>query len=231
MPTDQNRDNLLVHIMNAADDIGITLDLPLTNVQTFQETTYITVTCATFPDSEDARSFMESALHVAILEGLTERNVKISVRTPPVVKNPQRAVHRIHVSKWIAEQIEGVTEFATLCVQMLSRASYERVIETYPWKEAETMRQILPVVCLRSISNVQNSKYDPAMQGNVDLILPPIDMYIPPYIKEDVYREVEAHLLRRTDSLLEVYETVYDLVQDGSRSQSLHYLYRQVFAY
>lgn len=231
MPAHQNRDKLLVHIMNAADDIGIKLDLPLTDVQTLEGTTYITATCATFPDSEDARSIMESALHVAILEGLNEHNVKITVRTPPVLKNPQPAVHRKHASTWIAEQIEGVTEWATLCAQMLSKASYERVIETYPWKEAETMRQILPVLCLRSISNVRNSKYDPAMQGNVDLILPPIDKYLPPYIKEDVYREVEAHLLRRANSLLEVYETVHDLVQDGSRSQSLHYLYWQVFAY
>eukprot|EP00966_Prymnesium_polylepis_P186039 4311957-Prymnesium_polylepis.3 len=78
MPTDQNRDNLLVHIMNAADDIGITLDLPLTNVQTFQETTYITVTCATFPDSEDARSFMESAPHVVLGDGCNAIDIEVN---------------------------------------------------------------------------------------------------------------------------------------------------------
>ena len=224
-------DKLLVHIMNAANDIGIKLDLPLTNVQTLEGITYITATCATFPDSEDTRTIMESALHVAILEGLNEHNVNITVRTSPVLKNPQSAVYRKHASKWIAEQIEGVTEWATLCAQMLSRASYERVIETYPWKEAETMRQLLPVLCLRSFSNVHNSKFDPAIQGNVDLILPPIDKYLPPDIKRDVYCEVEAHLLRGTNSLLELYETVHDLVQDGSSSRSLQYLYRQAFEY
>ena len=170
---------------------------------------------------------MTSAIHIALQEGLSETDVQITVHTPNV--RVKGTVPDMHASEWIANNIRGVDEWATLCATMLVKSSYERVIQSYPWKEATTMRNILPILCLRSVINVQHSHHDPALLGMVDAILPPLDRYLTPYGVEAVLQEVRAHLSRQTHSLLEFYETVYDLVREGSASTLLESLHSQVF--
>lgn len=227
MSSELNEAELLSHVFCAAYDIGVELCPGLTSVQTHDGTTYVTATCRTFPDDDFARITLESALMVAILHGLDKDNVRVIVHCSPVLPLPKRR----NTTDWIKRQIDGVNDWATLCTQQLAQAAYTRVVETYPWREAERMRSLLPVLVLRCVRNVRKAERDEAMQGDVDLILPPMRTYLSSEQATAVVDEVTRHLGRKADSLLETYEVVHHMVELKRAPPPVSYLYSRLFFY
>lgn len=232
MPSAAEHGVLLEYIVIIARQIGIEVDLELTNVSFMQGWYHITVTCATIPDCEDARTMMESALHCALVEEFQGHNLKLVVCTPAVQRMvPPASETRFHASEWIRAQQQGILEWATLCAQYFSKGAYERVIESYPWKEATRMRALVPGLCLHSMANLQNGKYDRVMSGDVDDVLPPLHTLVPPEVQQEILSHVETELQKAPESLLQTYETVFDLVRDKKAPRAVLYLFEQVFEF
>lgn len=227
MPVHQS---LVARVMKAASDVNLKLDIPLIDIEVRGKITRITAPCATSPDSYEASRWMKSALYIVIQEEFSNLpSVEINITIPRVVS---KSLNREHTSQWIVQQIQGVSEWATLCTQMLTKAAYEHVIERYPWKKAGTMRLLLPVLCMQSLTNVQNGVHDDPMQGNVDQILPPINEAMSACAQFAIVDEVTCYLDQPPSSLLEVYESVYDMVRnDNERSEVVDQLYHHLFAW
>lgn len=229
----QRREALLLHVKQAASDIGINLVLGLTDVQFVDGKAHVTATCDIFPFSETVRSMLRSSLHVAILHGLENIEATVVVHTLPVLRSVAfHNLQSLHASTWISSQIEGINHFATRCAETWTRALLEHVINAYPWRNADSMRQMVPVLCLRAISNLTNMVPEPLMQGNVDIILPQIKDCTTPDVLEAVRLETMQRLNRSSVSLLETYETVFASVQkDSSPPRCCSLLYVKLFMY
>lgn len=173
-------------------------------------------------------SMIKSALMVALTDEFDDfESVDLVVSLPSQVNVPPPPAMR--ATEWIQNQRACVLEWATVCAQTLCKSSYEHVIDAYPWRRKAVMKRILPVLCLRSLTNVANGLPDEVSQGNVDLILPDFDELLSPIQACHVREEVRARLGRPSSSLLELYEVVYDCVTSGKASPWMAFLHAAAF--
>ena len=218
MASEMHTSVLLPFMHRAAEIVGVELDVPLSAAHKVADTTHITASVTTFLTTEFERDMLRSALHVTMLEEC-QRFAPLSVHifVPPVVHTYENTTS---ASQWIRDQISGVDEWALLCAQMLGRSLLERVIDTYPWRAAEMMRAMLPAIWSESMLELGGTRPTTSQrtifEGNVDKILPRIDEACRSSVIPNVYSMVMAaasqHLGRQPDSVLELYETVFELV-------------------
>lgn len=218
-------------ILQAAADISLSIDTALTEIDLVDGTTRIVVTCASTPIDEEAKSFMKAALHIAIMDELEAIGIQGTRVVYVMVASPCSPLVSPRVSEWIAAQVQGVSEWATLCATLLARSALERVIAAYPWRNAQSMRQLVPIFCMNSVANAHNGVHDDTLCGDVDRILPSIDVILSQSDREIVFRDVHHDRGERPKTLLHVYETVYEMVRAGrQRSAPTDVLYSHLFA-
>ena len=117
---------------------------------------------------------------------------------PPEATSPSQRVssHGSRLaSQWITAQAKGVHDWAVTAAIMLARASYDRVIDSYPWKDVDAMRARMKYLVNQTVTNLQSGLADDVLsRGNVDAVLPALEGLLPVFDQAVVHREASLRL-------------------------------------
>lgn len=207
---------------------------------------HVVVVVTTKPATAGDRGLLISAVHIAVRHlFLSSDCVDVNVIVPDPEELHQSvllplpsavsAVSAVPVVPPVApiadilhEQALSVEDFILKAVRSNAEVTWVRVLEAYPWRDAPRMKQALPELIDRAVRRTAHGEFDPIRLGFVDDLLP----IIPPFHREAVHDDVVRHLGRPPKSLLELYETVYTLMQTNDLlvSPGTHALFRATFA-
>lgn len=202
-------------LMRAAADANVALDPGLTSIERVDERFRIIASCDAFPKTEEERSFMQSAVYVVIIHEFRELqpdDMDVRVIVPHALAP---ACQTMPCNGLVSEQLIARSECAMLYVVKMVKAAYTEVIDGYAWRDADAMRDSVPFHLQRIVQNLAKFQTHPAMYGNVDDILPPIEGLLPKFDRDVVVHEVTRHLKRLPRTLLELYETAFHLARSG----------------
>lgn len=191
----------------------------------------ITAAVDTFPVSEDERRLVQSAVHCVILDEFREVNpwaLDVQVIVPIPLDDGDRAPPTDHVvhptrraSQWIGEQADAVQRWARIAAVSLFQGSADRILSTYPWRDADAMRARIPILIDALSRVIVDDLKDPThlALGYVDQFLPPLKGVVKAADIEAVLRDATAtNGGTRPVSVLEVYELAYEAVVSGTRA-------------
>lgn len=185
-------------------EIDMKVDTQLTHVDVVGRTTRVVITLSEIPDSNEARVLMQSAAHSVLLEELRGMGISDSIvmvhSAPAVHEDSAFFFEQGSAQDWIRAQMDTVHEFAHVCVTTFVKAALERVIVSFPWRDVSAMTARVPALCALLPLH---------MQGNVDLLLPPLESLLLEFDRSVVLTDVSILLGRPATTMLEVYETVF----------------------
>lgn len=219
-----NPRHMEARLARAARDADVELDMNLTCVQRHGAGYRVVASAATFPESEEARWYMQTALHVLVLDEFSEvppDHLDVQVVVPHALPTPPA---ELPTHQFVTEQVLAKTDYSFLFLVTTARAAYTRVVDSYPWRDAEAMHARIPALMHRILRNLAAQHTDPALHGNVDAILPPLEGLLAPLDREHVAHEVARRLGRPPKTLLELYETVFCLARNNSPDMSVRAL-------
>ena len=239
----RNNSSVMLNLLNvkqrtakAVADINVPLNELLTNVCCTNEGVYhVSVTCESPPETEECRELMRSAVHSTISDEFSDLQspdgVDVQVDIPPPKTTPPATMDEYLASKWISQQLGGINEWAALASLTLSKAAYNRVIDSYPWRDAEYMRSMIDELTRRDLESMLNGIESPLLiYGNADCILPSLDALLSEFDKQAVLHFVARDLGVDLKNFLELYELVFISVQRGiSVNAAMVTLYHQLF--
>lgn len=231
-------------VAEIAADLGLTLDAPLTTVETLKNgSVAVVATLAPVAGRTEAEELLaRSALHAALLDALPHADVHVLARPPlsattnavpgaaPTAKSA--AFPATKASEWVRLQSACVHEWACQAAVTMAHAACERVIDSLPWRDAAGMRLRIPSVVRTTVDNMVRGAFDPLMSaGNVDALLPPLGGVLVPYDLEAVCAEATGALGRPPASQLELVEMAYTLTCGGAaRKPATRLLCEALFA-
>lgn len=213
-------------IINAAKAAQLDLDTFLTSVTYDDATdTYRVVASGDhFPESEDHRELMRSAIHILVIEELSDvppDRLDVRVIVPKVLG---AATGGVGYYDFVQQHVNVTAETTLLQLMSMAKASYECVVNAYPWRDAAAMKAAIPALLIGIAARLRESQTDPALQGNVDAILPPMDGLLHHFDRDVVFVEVERFLGRPPQTLLETYESAIRLAHLGNPKLQIHAL-------
>jgi hypothetical protein len=219
-------------MQRAASDLDLVLDPPLTTIRQTDLGYSMVASVATFPEDDIARLLMQSALHVALHEEFGE-TVDIRVVVPRPLKGPVITLPPVpndaFPTVWMQEYLklghERVREYAIV----FAHAAYTQAVYALPWRDAGAMAARIPALLEMTALAVDTHRTVSVLMGNVDIILPPMEGLVLPMDRPVVEDEVARAIGRPAATLMELYETVWRLVNTGRTTQQTLRLYVCLF--
>jgi len=228
---------MLKRVCDAACAACIELDRELTSVTCDGSGCTVVASVATFPDSEESRALLHSALHSVLLDEFEGEVAQLVVRVfvPSVVDVPPDVPFEARMTDpdtsvvaKVKNMVEDTHRFARLVTKNYAQCAVQEVVEGLPWRDPELMRRVAQSAVLHTLQ--MGTLDDPLMRGDVDGILLPLSSILNPFDQQTVFKDVEVFLGRRPTSLLETYESVFRLVALGRSCGSATFtLHRQLF--
>lgn len=200
-------------------ELDMKVDTQLTHVDVVGQTTRVVITLLDIPESNEERVLLQSAAHSVLVDELG----RIGISDPIVMVHSSPAAQEDaafffeqgSAQDWIRVQVDSVHEFAKVCATTFVKAALERVIVSFPWRDVAAMTARVPTVCALHSLEVQSGYSGTVMQGNVDLLLPPLESLLLEFDRSIVFLDVTILLGRSATTLLEVYETIFFAVTRG----------------
>lgn len=231
MSTDLN-----LHLHTIASDLNIPLDPLMSDVSVDSDgRVLINAMPMNLPTTDEERSLMQSALHVAILDSFQYvtplTNVQVQIIVPTCQQEQNTNDTPCPTTSWIKVQHETINEFAQTTAHTMVQSVYARVLRSYPWRDMENMYvRAIRLVEIFKANMMLSGAFDPIISnGNVDALLPPIHGLINNYTTKVVLRDVTSYLGRTPASLFEVYECVYRMRKTWCASLETMQLYSLLF--
>lgn len=193
-----------------AADLSITLDQPLSSVDVRPDgSVYITASPSKFPRTNNERLITQSALHAALLDEFNEvMDLHVQVIVPEALPTPDGDM--TPATTWIQGQYDSVNEMVRTAAFTMIRSSYMRAVETYPWRDRDTMASRVSQMLILADASMATGGIDPVVSfANVDAILPSPHQYLTAAEIDIVRNDVELFLGRVPTTLLELYESIY----------------------
>jgi hypothetical protein len=220
-------DALVARAAAALRDVNITVDTDLSAVDYYGGATRVALSCVLSPaDTDDA--IVRSVVHLVVEQELGPRHAPLSVIVH--LLRPVSPSAATSIQKWIHEQRAGVEEWAAQCARLLAHAMTQRLIDAYPWRAKEQMREAARTLCSKSLIHVHGGAPDPVLgQGNVDHLLPPLPLLLDVASVGKVAQRLHLYLGRPPSSRVEAYETIYLLATTGRACQATQHAYSLLF--
>lgn len=222
-------------MFETAAAIGLPLDRDFSCIQTMEDgTVSITASVDAFPKTNEERSISQSALHAALLEDFADLdNVDVRVFLPLVADETagSTGINTVLASQKIRSWNVGVHDFAATAALQFALASYNCVVDTYPWADKSAMRARIPAAVQQMITNMRTGQSDPLMANEcVDCILPPLQSVMREEETTSVYYDSIRVLGGTPSSTLQLYEVIYLCVTCGvAVSDATHSVFHRVF--
>lgn len=193
--------NVMKRARGVADDLGVD------------------VLYATVPDGAD--KILQGALQHALSEEFRFDNIKVHTSANTVTQP---------ASVWIKEQVKGTHTFAVQMTRQLAESSFRCVVERYPWRESEVMRNQIAARTDAVMASMVTGALDALVYGcNVDTILPPLTTVATLEECTEVLKELGLQDIRPVGSILQFYEAIYGVVCAGRATPLMHRIYQRLF--
>ena len=225
-----HEDEVLSHLKTTLLYLGIHMDEYLSAVKIADvsgKTTLVHLTCSGGGHGDG--NLIVSAAHAAIeIELLKYAPLDIVIN---LEKPPEKIAHAT-ITAFIECERQGVEDFATQCALNFVRGALLAVVHGYPWRQKKQMLASVDRRCALSLLYTHRGTPDALMAGNVDEILPCLSGLFDEALAEQLLKLVLRALGRPARTRLEVYETVYRCVRDGStQSTVMHAAYGILFCH
>ena len=228
MTTDMN-----TRLHTIASDLNIPLE-PVTSDVTIGDDGLVRINAMPMhlPTTNDERSMMQSALHVAILDSfrhevasLSKLHIQVIVPTCDMTDAPCSA------TEWIQTQQRTINDLTQTTAQTMVHSAYNHVIRAYPWRDVDNMVvRAMRLIDIFKTNMTLTGAFDPVISsGNVDALLPPIQGLVKNYTAKVILRDVTSYLRRPPVSLLELYESVFKMRTAWCASLETMQLYTVLF--
>jgi hypothetical protein len=217
--------SVLDAMQSIASDLGVSLERKLCWTSYGQnDRLQIVVTISTVPETEEARSLMQSSFMCAVLE--TFPDAACQVHALP----PMRPPTTVDIGSWFDSQVTCLNDWAVEAVVILMNATFRRVIDAYPWRERASMLTLLPVLVQHVKSQAPLGLPVAKLMGVADLILPPLRCIVTEQEGIEVVQDAIRFKGRCPKSLFEAYESLHQMVtQDKPRSPATDDAFRKLF--
>ena len=206
--------------------MGVTLDRQLSCVETRPDgRVRVIASVDKFPTTEEERRLIQSAVHCVVLDEFREINpwaLDVQVIVPVPLDDGDFAPSRDRVldttmraSRWIGREAWGVQSWARVAAISLFQGGADRILTTYPWRDAVAMRARLPILIDGLSRLMLDDPRDPTRLavGYIDELLPSLKTVLKTADIQDVVRNVTAsNDGQQPSTTLELYELVYDMV-------------------
>ena len=219
-PTRLNTRQMMLRLVAAAETAGIELEQHLCTAVRVKDKFFVVASTATFPSCEEDRTVMQSALHCVILHeflnDLPADRLEVRVIVPhcavkrmaPPNVGERQSLTEPMVSQKIQEEVQNLIGFTKQMTKSLVRISLDCTLESYPWRDALSMRAVAD-------SLVHTCKETGWSSNIVDSMLPPLSGFLTPFDQLSLMEDVVSFLGRQPLSVLEVYESVFRIEREG----------------
>lgn len=186
-----------------ASDTDIPLDAHTSGATVSADgTIYVCATPETIPTHEDERRLLKAGLHACLTDGFAEQYPHTHVVVQVIVPLCTVDASPFKASAYICEQNASFRNFLSHSMRMMTHLCLQKILEAYPWRHLEEMTRR---ATLLTTSLMGETLVD------CDCVLVPVTSLVNDYVFRVVLRDVEALLLCKPRTLLEVYESVYRL--------------------